>query len=340
MLDQCVPIDVAADGTVTEARAVEYTRDDLAAEAIANARSFRFQPVTGPDGTGSAFQLQYQTVFEATQAAPVSIEGRVREAGPRRILANASIVAVGPDDQRILATTDADGRFRFSGLEDGTWTIGVSAPGHVAEAFSVAMQRGTVRRVDAYLVRDEVRTGQAVDEELIVTALAPRTEVTERTLTAEDVRYLPGTGGDVVKVIQNLPGIARPPLGTGNLRIRGTAPEDSLYFIDGGRIPIVFHFSGLTTVLSSDLLSEVAFLPGSYSVQYGRALGGLVDLRTKQSLPERSNGNVSVDVFQAALFAEQLVGDRAGRAGRRKVGGAAGAVGRWVGGGAAGTWRG
>jgi hypothetical protein len=83
-----------------------------------------------------------------------------------------------------------------------------------------------------------------------------------------------------------------------------------LYFIDGGQIPIVFHFSGLTTVLSSDLLEEVAYLPGSYSVQYGRALGGLVDLRTKRRLPERSNGNLSIDVFQAALFAEQRIGER------------------------------
>ncbi|MEC9390658.1 MAG: TonB family protein [Myxococcota bacterium] len=303
-------IDVAADGTVSAVRAVDYDRDDFAAEAVANARSFRFEPVIGPDGLPAAFQLQYRTVFEATQAAQVSVEGRVREAGPRRVLANADIVAVGPDDQRVLAATDAEGRFRFSGLPEGTWTIGVSAAGHVPEAFSVAVKLGTVRRVDAFLVRDEVRTGQSADEELIVTALAPRSEITERTLTAEDVRYLPGTGGDVVKVIQNLPGIARPPLGTGNLRIRGTAPEDSLYFLDGGRIPIVFHFSGLTTVLSSDLLSEVAFLPGSYSVRYGRALGGLVDLRTTPSLPERSNGNASVDVFQAAVFAEQRVGER------------------------------
>lgn len=302
-------IDVGEDGTVTGARAVEADREDFASEAVINARSFRFEPMLGPEGVPVPFQLRYQTVFEATKAAPVSIEGRVREAGPRRLIGNAEILALGPNGERILATTDSNGTFRVSGLESGQWNVRVSAPGHVGEALTVDVEDNAISSIDAYLVRDEVRTGTAINEELVVTALAPQTEVTERTLSAEDVRYLPGTGGDVVKVIQNLPGIARPPLGTGNLRIRGTAPEDSLYFIDGGRIPIVFHFSGLTTVLSSDLLKEVAFLPGSYSVQYGRALGGLVDLRTKQTLPERSNGNLSVDVFQAALFAEQTIGE-------------------------------
>ena len=303
-------IDVGEDGTVTGARALEADREDFASEAVINARSFRFEPMIGPEGTPVPFQLRYQTVFEATKAAPVSIEGRVREAGPRRLIGNAEILALGPNGERVLANTDANGTFRVSGLEAGQWKVRVSAPGHVGEALTVDVEDNAISSIDAYLVRDEVRTGTAINEELIVTALAPQTEVTERTLSAEDVRYLPGTGGDVVKVIQNLPGIARPPLGTGNLRIRGTAPEDSLYFIDGGRIPIVFHFSGLTTVLSSDLLKEVAFLPGSYSVQYGRALGGLVDLRTKQTLPDRSNGNLSVDVFQAALFAEQTVGEK------------------------------
>jgi hypothetical protein len=114
----------------------------------------------------------------------------------------------------------------------------------------------------------------------------------------------------VIKVVQNLPGVARPPLGIGQLILRGTAPEDSQYFLDGGNIPIVFHFSGLSTVVNSDLLREVAYLPGNFGVRYGRVLGGLVDIRTDDELPEATNGNLAVDVFQSTAFFEAKVGQR------------------------------
>lgn len=303
-------ITVSAEGTVVGVEVLESDREDLAEAALINARSFVFAPATLADGTAVDAQIEYRTVFTVEKAAAISVEGQVREAGPRVPLKQASVVAVSSAGARVIAETDDQGRFKMAGLSPGAWVASVAAAGHVTETFKFTVEEGKVATISAYLIRDEVRTGQMADEELVIVAAAPETEVTERTLTAEEVRYLPGSGGDVVKVVQNLPGIARSPLGTGNLRIRGTAPEDSLYFLDGGQIPIVFHFAGLTTVLASDLLEEVAYLPGSYTVRYGRALGGLVDLRTERALPERSNGYASVDVFQAALFVQQRVGKR------------------------------
>lgn len=153
------------------------------------------------------------------------------------------------------------------------------------------------------LPADEGYTLVVVDQRL-----AP--DITERRLTAEEIRYLPGTSGDVVKAVQNLPGIARAPLGIGQLIVRGNNPEDTLYTLDGSPIPLVFHFAGLTSVVPGDALDEVAFLPGNSSVRYGRMLGGVVDLRTTAELPETSR-SVSVDLYQSAAFVTQRLGDRA-----------------------------
>lgn len=146
--------------------------------------------------------------------------------------------------------------------------------------------------------------------EIVVESRRTSPEVTERVLEAKDIQVLPGTGGDAVRVVQNLPGVSRPPVNIGQLIIRGTAPEDSAALLDGGPIPLVFHFSGLTTVVNTDSLSEVAFLPGNQGVRYGRILGGLVDLRFTRDLPEDSRSYVSVDVFQATAFTEQPIGER------------------------------
>ena len=74
---------------------------------------------------------------------------------------------------------------------------------------------------------------------------------------------------------------------------------------------MVFHFSGLTTVLPSDVIEEVAYLPGSYSVRYGRVLGGLVDLRPSVDLPEEKHRSyAAVDVYQSTVFSEHKINDK------------------------------
>ncbi len=148
---------------------------------------------------------------------------------------------------------------------------------------------------------------------LEVTVSGKRTpsDPTVRVLESDVIRTLPGANGDAVRAVQNLPGVLRPPLGVGSILVRGTAPEDSATFLDGGRIPLVFHFSGLSTVVNADLLSEVAFLPGNASVRFGRLLGGVIDLRTDFELPESSTGTLSVDFIQATARAAQPIGERA-----------------------------
>ncbi|MFT5681870.1 MAG: hypothetical protein ACI8RZ_002788, partial [Myxococcota bacterium] len=44
-------------------------------------------------------------------------------------------------------------------------------------------------------------------------------------------------------------------------------------------------------------------------VRYGRHLGGAIELRTNKSLPERSRGYTSVDLFQSAAFIERRLSD-------------------------------
>ena len=70
-----------------------------------------------------------------------------------------------------------------------------------------------------------------------------------------------------------------------------------------------FTLGGLTTVLSTSNIESVQFLPGNYSVRYGRQLGGLVDIQTPSAFPDRVESFTSVDLYQTAFFIEQVVED-------------------------------
>ena len=298
---------VNAEGSVDDVAVIE-SLDPRAGDAARLAMfGFRFTPATDEAGRPVPAVIRYAIRLEPQQVEPPSLTGRIREAGVRTPLTEVEVTASRGDEVRRVLT-DSEGSFLFRGLAEGPWTLAFEAPGFDAESVDVQIRAGSVVDVGLSPVRSRPWE-DAADEELVVVGRRVTPEVTERRLSYEELRYLPGTGGDIVKVVQNLPGVARPPFSIGQLIIRGTAPEDSAYYLDGASVPTVFHFAGFSTVLANDLVREVAFLPGNYSVRYGRTQGGVVDLRTRAELPERSSGYVSVDLFQTAAYVEQRIGE-------------------------------
>lgn len=293
------------DAVVTEPAGEGF--DEAARLALLGAR---FTPALDATGAPVPAVLYYRYRFTVAGAAALSVEGLIRSASGAPLADHPVRVRSAGGDTR-FATTDAEGAFRFAGLSDGAWTVIFEDPLFQPETAEVTVTAGLVSRVSLVAqVRQSDRPGSG--EALIIEGERLRPEVTERRLSASEIQYLPGSNGDVVKVVQNLPGVARAPLGTGALIIRGAAPEDSAAFVDGARIPVVFHFSGLTTILSGDLLDEVAFVPGNASARYGRFLAGMIELRTKAEAPTEPGGHLSVDLYQASLFVEQPVGDGGG----------------------------
>lgn len=298
---------VAPDGKVRRVEVVRSAGEALDRAASDAARGIRF----APQEEAGWLEIEWTTRFEPELAPALSVEGVVRVAGTREAGVGLRIVAE-RDGERRFATGDADGAFRFAGLAAGPWRIAIDEPGYEPLEADVEVKDGVVSTVafTPKVVRPWEVGSDDFDEEIVVVQKPVAVEVSERALSRDEIRYLPGSGGDVVKAVQNLPGIGRPAFGIGQLLIRGTAPEDSAYYLDGARLPAVFHFAGLSTVINGDILEEVALLSGNYSARYGRTLGGVVDLRTSDRLPERSGGYASVDLFQAAAFVEQRIDER------------------------------
>src|SRR6185436_5649075 len=122
-----------------------------------------------------------------------------------------------------------------------------------------------------YTLRDDGSAG-----ETIVRGERDR-EVTQVKLTQGELKYMPGSGNEAFRVLQNLPGVARSPFSTGFLIVRGSKAWDSRVYVDDIFIPQLFHFGGLNATVSSALVQELTFQPGNFGVQHGRSIGGLVE---------------------------------------------------------------
>ena len=157
-------------------------------------------------------------------------------------------------------------------------------------------------------------------EEVEVHGEAPPREVTKRTLEQREINRIPGTGGDALRSLQNLPGVGRPPALAGLLLVRGAAPQDSQYFVDGTPVPLVYHFGGLSSVVPTEMIEKLDFYPGNFSTQYGRAMGGIVDVGLLDPKSDKLHGLAEVDFIDSRLLLQGPIGDTGWRfaiAGRR-----------------------
>jgi hypothetical protein len=224
---------------------------------------------------------------------PVSVEGLVRLGGG----GGAPVVGARVCVAEACGETDDRGQFVLYGLPVGRASLTVAAPGLRAEPVPVEIAEGEVVSVTLWMVPETVDVG------IVGTYRRPGAEVQRRTLDAAALRAMPGTLGDPLRAVANLPGTQRSPLDTGWLLVRGADPLATTVSIDGVRVPLVYHLGGYTSVLHPALIDAVSFLPGGGGARYGRGLAGAVDVETRAPSPTpevRAGANL---VF-AGAFAE------------------------------------
>jgi TonB family protein len=146
------------------------------------------------------------------------------------------------------------------------------------------------------------------DLELVVVAPPTRKQVVSTEVNAEQARRVAGTQGDVLKVVENLPGVARSSVGSGQLVVWGAAPQDTRVYIDGVRVPLLYHSGGLRSVVASDLVQGVELSPGAYGAAYGRGLGGLVTVQLRPLEGDGFHGAVSADFLDASALVRASAG--------------------------------
>lgn len=151
---------------------------------------------------------------------------------------------------------------------------------------------------------EPVPTAAADSLDIEVEGERPPREPTRRVLSAEEITKIPGTNGDALRGVLNLPGIAQPGAFEGLLLVRGSAPEDSLIFVDGVSVPIVYHFGGLSSVIPSEMLERIDFYPGNFGPEFGRATGGMVDVGVRSPRKEGFGGLLQFDLIDGRILAE------------------------------------
>lgn len=194
--------------------------------------------------------------------------------------------------------TDRDGRFEVDDLAPGEYVVRLRGSALLPSQSVETLTAGRLRTVTYYAGR------RANPFEMVVRAEALRKEVSEQVLDVQELKRIPGTQNDPIKAVQNLPGVARAPFGGGLLVVWGSAPNDTRVYADGVLIPRIFHFGGFRATINAEFVSELSFKPGVYGANFGRGLGGIIDVTTRAPKSDRIHGSVTLDLIDGSITLE------------------------------------
>lgn len=260
--------------------------------------------------TEEKVEVPVAPVDEATLAEGVlNFEGVVREAATKDPLEGVEVTveieragapADAPVEERYdlrAAQTDEEGRFSFRAIPAGQHRVTFTLSGYEAAFVDEEFQEKERTELVVYL-----RPIDANKFETVVRRRRAQKDVAKVALTRDEVRRVPGTFGDPLRVIENLPGLARAPFIGGALIVRGANPDDSGVYFDGVEIPLLYHFGGLTSVINAEFLEDINFYPGGFGASYGRATAGIVDVTSRKLKLKGFRGYAELDLIDSGFF--------------------------------------
>jgi hypothetical protein len=136
-----------------------------------------------------------------------------------------------------------------------------------------------------------------------ITIVGERAPPGVSTLARAEVRQLPGAFGDPFRAIEALPGVTPIVSGVPFFYLRGAPPGNIGYYLDGIRVPYLYHVGVGPSVIHPGMVERVDLFPGGYPAQFGRFAGGIV---AAEATAPRSDlhGEGNARLFDVGALAE------------------------------------
>jgi hypothetical protein len=211
------------------------------------------------------------------------------------VISDASVLATERETQAVRnGKTNSEGRFLFSQVNPGTYTVTLSAPGFAPQTSQpVTVDVGRTVALNFRLVVSS--TAQTVEVTADQSLLSLENPNTATTLESKTIASLPNPGQDLTFITQFAPGAlmntagssndAKAAGGYGNVEFNGLPATSNGYILDGydSNDPWLGLNIGLSTnlVIGLDAVEQATVNTNSYSVDQGRYGASQVNYFTK-----------------------------------------------------------
>lgn len=236
-----------------------------------------------------------------------SIYGRVIDFVSKQPIPFANVLVL---ETNFGAASDMNGYFKIENIPVNTYQVRASVIGYSSQIKTdVVIQTAKPTEVNFEL------TFQAIElKGVTVTSDYFRRDPLEvnsiRNFSYEELRRSPGGFEDVVRALSILPGVAQADAGRNDLIVRGGAPSENLYLINGIEVPNINHFGtqgatgGPLSYINLDFVRETSFSTGGFSALYGDKLSSVLNINLRDGREDRIGGKGTISASQFGLNLE------------------------------------
>lgn len=240
--------------------------------------------------------MAFPVALFAQRATAADLTGRIDDESGA-VLPGVVVSATNTATNQVrTAVTDKEGRYYIGALPPGVYTIAAELAGFAP------LQRKGVRLNIGQLVEMNFRLRPGAAEAIVITARAPVVDPTQTTVSTvvgqEQIDALPTNGRNFLSFSVITPGVTTdrtPQQGasaTSGLTFGGQRARSNNIMVDGvdNNDPIV---GAVRATFSQEAIQEFQVLTNSYSAEFGKATGGIVNIITRSGTNEMRG-----DVFE------------------------------------------
>lgn len=236
-----------------------------------------------------------------------TLSGYVKDAKTGELLIGATVQIDGTDRGTV---TDIDGFYEIGNIPTKSYSITAGYLGYeTTSQFNVIIKSAGNAELNFTLTEAAVALGEVVVKaSSIEDVISP---LSSQKLSAVEIATYPGGNNDIAKVVQSLPGVGGSIGGFRNdVIIRGGAPNENVYYLDGMEIPNINHFAtqgsagGPVGLLNVSFIEDVDLSTSAFNARYDNPLSGVLQFNQRTGNTREGRGNIRISASEAAITGE------------------------------------
>jgi hypothetical protein len=226
-----------------------------------------------------------------------SIKGRVYNEINNESIPFANIVL---DSTQSGATSDENGQYLIANLKPGIYNLTCSFVGFkTAYVYEISVSSANVTDINIALSEESA----LLDQVILRTNRIERSmesPLSKQTIGATEIYRNPGANRDISRVVQILPGVATTVSFRNDILVRGGAPNENRFYLDGIEIPNINHFAtqgssgGPVGMINVNFIRDVDFYSGAFPANRGNALSSVMDFKQITGNREKFGGSFMI----------------------------------------------
>jgi outer membrane receptor for ferrienterochelin and colicin len=251
--------------------------------------------------------------FSSGFAQSCEIKGRVYNSINNQPVPFANIIIEGLYSG---TSSDISGNYRIEDLEPGTYNVMCSFLGYKTKvAYEISVSSTRTSKVDFALVESSTKINEVV---ILASPFNEKEEspVSLRTISASEIYRNPGGNRDISNVIQILPGVASSSSFRNDIIVRGGAPNENRFYLDGIEVPNINHFAtqgssgGPVGMINVNFIREVDFYAGAFPANRGNALSSILEFRQIEGNDENLKGTFMLGSSDVGITLDGPMGEK------------------------------